>query len=113
MALLHRLVSARVLDPNFRNIIWDFAMSWHQLYLQYGLGNTLKIHIIRDHLGDRLSETGNTLLEESDEHTEQAHHRVRGFCESHQYQSSPRQLGTPQQGKRQHTMIVHLNSNNV
>ena len=81
--------------------------------MEFGLGNTLKIHIIRDHLGDRQAETGKTLLEESDEHTEQAHHRVRGFCETHQYQTSLRQLGTPQQGKKQHSMIVHLNSNYI
>ena len=92
---------------------WDFAMAWHNPYLEYGLSNTLKIHIIRDHLGDRLCETGKTLLDESDEHTEQAHHRVTGFCNTHQYQTSNRQLGTPQQGKKQHKMIIHLNSNNI
>ena len=48
-----------------------------------------------------------------DEHTEQAHHRVRVFCHTHQYQTSNRQLGTPNQGKKQHSMIVHLNSNNL
>ena len=57
--------------------MWEFAMAWQELHNKFGLSNTLKIHIIRDHLVDRLSQTGETLLEESDEHTEQAHHRVK------------------------------------
>ena len=61
-------------------------MAWQHLHLECGLNHTLKIHITRDHLGDRLNETGKTLLEDSDVHTEQDHHTVRQFCETHQYQ---------------------------
>ena len=69
-------------------------VTWQTVHFEFGLSNTLKIHIIRDHLDDRLTETGETLLEEADEHT------------------NNRQLGTPQQGKKQHSMVVHLNSGN-
>ena len=36
------------------------------------------------------------------------YHIVRGFCESHQYHTSSRQME-----EKQHNMIVHLNSNNI
>ena len=64
-------------------------------------------------LADRLRQTGDTLVDESDEHTEQAHHRVEEFCQTHQYQCSHKQIGSLQQGKKQHSMIVHLNSANI
>ena len=32
IARLHTLVSARHLDPKYEDIIWDFAMDWHNLY---------------------------------------------------------------------------------
>ena len=113
MARLHTLVSARHLDPKYEDIIWDFAMDWHNLYKEFGLSHTLKIHIIRDHLADRLRQSGETLVDESDEHTEQAHHRVKEFCQTHQYQCSYRQIGSFLQGKKQHSMFVHLNSANI
>ena len=43
-----------------------------------GLSYTLKIHVIQDHLADRLSKTGMTLKRESDEINEQVHHRKMG-----------------------------------
>ena len=66
-----------------------------------------------EHLGERLYSTGKTLLQEADEHVEQAHHRVREFCEAHQYNTNNSQLGTPSQGRKQHRMVVHLNSGNL
>ena len=57
--------------------------------------------------GGRLATTGKTLIDESDEIVEQAHHRVGEFCNTHQYQTSQSQLGTPQQGRKQQKMLIH------
>ena len=106
------MVSAPVLDVNFESIIQHFTIDWFYLHGIYGLSNTLKIHIIVEHLGEVLKSTGKTLLQEADEHIEQAHHRVREFCEAHLYTSQNSQLGTQNQGLKQHRMVVHLNSGN-
>ena len=50
----------------------------------YGLSYTLKIHIIEDHLGDRLRTTGQTLQKEYGEYK-----------------------------KRQHSLVSHWNSLNI
>ena len=113
MAKLHKMVSATELCADYNMIIGEFIIDWTELNEQFGLSFTLKIHIISDHLGDRLSTTGETLLKESNEHVEKAHHRVFEFGNIHQYQTSIRQLGTPNQGKKQHSMVVHLNSGNI
>ena len=46
---------------------------------------TVKVHIIQDHLAEKLRETNETLHKTNDEHTEQVHHRLRRFDETHQY----------------------------
>ena len=78
----------------------------------YGLSYTLKIHIIQDHLGDRLRKTGKTLLEEADEHTENVHHRLREFKERHNYGVAVRNVGAPFQKIKQHNMLSHWNGLN-
>ena len=64
-------------------------------------------------MADNLRQTGETLVDESYEHTEQAHYRVKEFCQTHQYQCSHRQIGSFLQGKKQHSIIIHLNSANI
>ena len=71
------------------------------------------IHIIEDHLAEKLEETQETLLKETDELIKQAHSRVKTFFQRHQYQCVLRNVGSPQQGKKQHKEIVHLNSLNI
>ena len=57
------------------------------------------IHIIEDHLAEKLEETQDTILKETDELIEQAHPRVKTFFQKHQYQCALRNVGSPQQGK--------------
>ena len=74
MADLHNMVKQKQLAPYFETTIVTFMIHWDMLY---GLNNTLKIHIIQDHLRDVLFETGKTLCDENDEHVESAHHYLR------------------------------------
>ena len=83
------------LDPNFELRIFNFCINWDLMEEKHGLSYTLKIHIIQDHLADRLRKTGQTLQQESDEHSEQVHHRLKEFKERHQYGVSLRNIGTP------------------
>ena len=89
------------------NIVWDLMKDL------YDLSYTLKIHIIKTHLPERLRTTGKTLQKKSDEHTEKVHHRHRLFKERHQYGVSLRNIGTPCQKKRQHSLVSHWNSLNI
>jgi hypothetical protein len=113
LARLHNLVRVDKLDDNFEFIINQFCMQWDLMKELYDLSYTLKIHIIETHLPERLRTTGKTLQKESDEHTEQVHHRLRLFKESHQYGVSLRNIGTPCQKKRQHNLVSHWNSLNI
>ena len=79
----------------------------------YGLSYTLKIHMIQDHLADMLRDSGETLRDTSDEHTENVHHRLREFKETHQYGVSMRKLGDQCQQSRQQNLISHWNSLNI
>ena len=77
---------------------------------QFGIGCTLKIHIIGTHLLDVLKETGKTFHNESDEVVEQAHYRVNAFKKSHGYLVSDRKMQTPSAAEKQQKMMEHLNS---
>ena len=77
---------------------------------QFGIGCTLKIHIIGTHLLDVLKETGKTFHNESDEVVEQAHYRVNAFEKSHGYLVSDRKMQTPSAAEKQQKMMEHLNS---
>ena len=69
--------------------------------------------MIQDHLADILRFKGTTLREVADEHTENVHHRLREFKETHQYGVSLRKLGDKCQQNRQHSLISHWNNQNI
>ena len=77
---------------------------------QFGIGCTLKIHIIGTHLLDVLKETGKTFHNESGEVVEQAHYRVNAFEKSHGYLVSDRKMQTPNAAEKQQKRMEHLNS---
>lgn len=110
---LHNLVRAKDLVPEFKSIILDFCDNWDQLLNEHPtlLSHTLKVHIIRDHLADRLEATGESLLKESDETTEQVHHRYRQFSERHQY--GVNNLTSPAFFIKQAKALSHWNSQNM
>ena len=110
IAEVHNLLRYAVLDPAFESIISDFVIKWKALEDIFGIGCTLKIHIIGTHLLDVLSETGKTLHDESDEVVEQAHFRVQHFEKIHGYQTSDRKMTTSNAGGKQQRMMEHLNS---
>ena len=107
---MHKVVTSPILDPEFESIIGNFIMKWKVLEDCFGIGCTLKIHIIGTHLLDVLRDTGKTLHDESDEPVEQAHYKVKAFEDRHGYHISDRKMMTPNAGRRQQSMIEHLNS---
>ena len=107
---MHNLVRFQILDPAFENIIGEFVTKWKALEDLFGIGCTLKIHIIGTHLLDVLRETGKTLHDESDEVVEQAHFRVQHFERTHGYETSDRKMMTTNAGEKQQRMMEHLNS---
>ena len=110
IAAVHNLVRFQTLDPAFENIIGEFVTKWKALEDLFGIGCTLKIHIIGTHLLDVLRETGKTLHDESDEVVEQAHFRVQHFERTHGYETSDRKMMTTNAGEKQQRMMEHLNS---
>ena len=113
IAQVHKLVTSPILDPDFESIISNFIIKWKVLEDLFGIGCTLKIHIIGTHLLDVLRETGQTLHDESDEPVEQAHFRVKAFENLHGYHTSDRKMTTQNAGRRQQRMMEHLNSHHL
>ena len=81
---LHNMVKREGLSADHKTTVNTFMLKWDLLHHLYGIHYTLKIHIIKDHLTERLTETGETLHEVNDEHVESAHHFVRKLEEDHQ-----------------------------
>ena len=107
---MHKVVTSRILDPEFESIIGNFITQWKVLEDCFGIGCTLKIHIIGTHLLDVLRETEKTLHGESDEPVELAHYRTLKFEERHGYLTSERKMKTKRAGEKQQDMMEHLNS---
>ena len=95
----------KTLDPSP-----NFITKWKVLEDCFGIGCTLKIHIIDTHLLEVLRDTGKTLHDESDEPVEQAHYKTKAFEVRHGYHISDRKMMTPNAGRRQQSMMEHLNS---
>ena len=107
---VHKVVISRILDPEFESIIGNFITQLKVLEDCFGIGCTLKIHIIGTHLLDVLRETEKTLHGESDEPVELAHYRTLKFEERHGYLTSDRKMKTKRAGEKQQDMMEHLNS---
>ena len=113
IANVHTVCVSEALDPSFESIIGDFVANWKTLQDQFGIGCTLKIHIIGTHLLDAIKQTGETFHNESDEVVEQAHYRVNAFERSHGYLVSDRKMQTPNAAEKQQRMMEHLNSHHL
>ena len=75
------------------------------------LNESLKIHLIKDHMYDYFELTGQTLLRVSDEVTEAAHSALRIHDERHGFKIL--QKGTEQHFKYQHRSTVSFNAKNL
>ena len=101
----HKVCVSEALNPSFETIINDFVASWKTLEDHFGIGCTLKIHIIGTHLLDAIKTTGEVV--------EQAHYRVNAFEKSHGYLVSDRKMQTPNAAEKQQRMMEHLNSHHL
>ena len=78
---------------------------------EFDLSQTLKMHIIMDHLEDYFELSGRTLLRDTDEAVEVTHSKLRIFDERHGYKITKK--GSPMHRLKQHKSSVHFNSLNI
>ena len=90
---------------------YHFKGSGLEMRDKFNLSESLKIHIINDHMLDYFELTGKTLLTVSDEITEAAHSALRTFDERHKYKTV--QKGTEGHARKQHKSTVHFNAKNL
>ena len=78
---------------NVEKVIGNLTKNFRVMQNQLGLSESLKMHIINDHLEDYFELSGRSLLPDSDEVVEATHSRLRIFEERHNYKIN--QKGTP------------------
>ena len=109
---VHRVSNSKDLDiDEAREVLDQFAVTWELLRDKFDLSESMKIHIVKDHLFDTFELTGRSLLKASDEITEAAHSALRIHDERHGYKVND--IGSAAHAKNQHKSIVSYNSRNV
>ena len=89
----------------------NFENTWDILRDSFNLSESLKIHIIKDHLYDTFELSGESLLKASDEMTEATHSRLRIHDERHGYTIIDK--GSEAHCRKQHKSTVSFNSRNA
>ena len=101
IAIVHEVATNKVLDIDVaKEVLSNFNENWTILRNKFDLNESLKIHLIKDHMYDYFELTGQTLLRVSDETTEAAHSALRMHDERHGYKILKK--GTEQQAKNRH-----------
>ena len=112
IAKVHEVATIRVLDIDVaKEVLTNFDVNWTNLRDKFDLNESLKIHLIKDHMYDYFELTGQTLLRVSDEVTEAAHSALRIHDERHGYKILKK--GTDQHFKYQHRSTVSFNAKNL
>ena len=85
---VHKVATKKELDiDDAKEVLTKFTNDWKVMRDKFNLSESLKIHIINDHMLDYFELTGKTLLTVSDEITEAAHSALRTFDERHKYKT--------------------------
>ena len=66
-------------DENYQVLIHEFKYKFDTICNKFIMNMTLKIHVIVDHYGDYLKETGKHLRFTNIEHHEAIHHSMKVF----------------------------------
>ena len=112
IAKVHEVATRKVLDIDVaKEVLTNFDVNWTNLRDKFDLNESLKIHLIKDHMYDYFELTGQTLLRVSDEVTEAAHSALRIHDERHGYKILKK--GTDQHFKYQHRSTVSFNAKNL
>ena len=112
IAKVHEVATNKVLDIDVaKEVLSNFNENWTILRNKFDLNESLKIHLIKDHMYDYFELTGQTLLRVSDETTEAAHSALRMHDERHGYKILKK--GTEQHAKNQHKSTVSFNAKNL
>ena len=109
IAQVHRVATRKELDiDDAKLVLSKFPNDWKTMRDKFDLSESLKIHIIIDHMLDYFELTGKTFLTVSDEITEAAHSALRTFDERHGYKTV--QKGTEGHARKQHKSTIHFNA---
>ena len=109
---VNKVATSKTLDIDKAKLVLSkFRMNFYYIQEKFDLSESLKIHIINDHLEDYFELTGETLLTASDEITEATHSKLRKFEERHKYKIN--MIGSPAHKNYQHRSTVHFNSCNL
>ena len=112
---VHRLCVNPSLSPNFEEVIQDFRDAFEVLHeldeKECGVSETLKVHIVSDHLCEYFTEEGITMASTNDEAVETAH-QVVAKREIRSNKRMTRNLTGPLKLKRSHEFITKFNSMN-
>ena len=65
------------LSDNYQETIENFKQAFEVVHQEFGLSQTLKIHVIFDHYSDYFAMTGKNLRETNGEHHEALHHTLK------------------------------------
>ena len=85
--------SSNVDIDNVKSVLEEFRTKFTQLQEGFNLSQTLKIHIIMDHLEDYFKLSGQSLLRSSDELVEATHSKLGKFEQTHNYKRN--NIGSP------------------
>ena len=65
------------LSENYQETIENFKQAFKVVHQEFGLSQTLKIHVIFDHYSDYFAMTGKNFRETNGEHHEALHHTLK------------------------------------
>ena len=74
---LHIMCVEEKLSENYQETIENFKQAFEVVHQEFGLSQTLKIHVIFDHYSDYFAMTGKKFRETNGEHHEALHHTLK------------------------------------
>ena len=112
IAKVQEVATRKILDIDVaKEVLTNFNKNWTSLRNKFDLNESLKIHLIKDHMYDYFELTGQTLLRVSDETTEATHSALRIHDERHGFKILKK--GTEQHAKNQHRSTVSFDAKNL
>ena len=112
IAKVHEVATRKSLDIDLaKEVLTNFNENWQVLRNKFDLNETLKIHLIKDHMFDYFELTGKTLLRVSDEITEAAHSALRIHDERHGYKILNK--GTEQHEKKKNINQLYISTQKI
>ena len=106
---IHKVCLEKELDYDYQLILDENERNFDYLYDNFGLNETMKVHVIKDHFSQYFELTNKTMRDTNGEFVETLHSSLRIHEESHGYKVV-RKLGTPNHLKKAKRSLVSFNS---